>query len=53
MISNISPGNSSLENTLNTLRYAERVMNLASDQKKWKSDMMLLRDGNKIRKVQE
>lgn len=48
MISNISPGNSSLENTLNTLRYTERVMSLTSTNKKKKQDLMLLRDTTKI-----
>lgn len=33
MISNVSPGNQSLENTLNTLRYAERVMSLSFNGK--------------------
>ena len=48
MISNISPSNYSLENTLNTLWYAERVMSLSSINKKKKDEMMLLRDTSKI-----
>jgi len=48
MISNVSPGNSSLENTLNTLRYAERVMSLSSTNKWKKDDLMLLWDSSKI-----
>jgi hypothetical protein len=48
MISTISPGNSSIENTLNTLRYAERVMSLSSNNKRKKEDLMLLRDSSKI-----
>lgn len=47
MISTVSPGNSSLENTLNTLRYAERVMSLSSNKKK-KDDLMLIWDSSKI-----
>lgn len=53
MISNVSPANTSLDNTLNTLRYADRVMSLSSNNKKKKDEMMLIRDQSKIELVED
>lgn len=53
MICTISPSNSSLENTLNSLRYSERVMSLNSTQQKKKQDLMLNRNTNNVKIFQE
>lgn len=53
MISNVSPSNFSLDNTLNTLWYAEWVMSLSSNTKWKKDEMMLIRDTSKIIIVEE
>jgi len=57
MIGNISPGSSSSEHTLNTLRYADRVKELKKPQgendqiNNLDRELMLARDETKVRRI--